>query len=225
MDTENRALFAARLREERERLELSQAEIAERCGAKPRTYQDWERAVASVSIEFLSTAMTTVGLDAIYVLTGIRSSSKVNSGLERTPKFFERLREERKRLGLNQTDFSAFAGVCTETQSNYERGSRKPDSGYLEAIALRGVDVGYLLTGFRSTAANAPPQNNDGALFKDQEAATRGGGPAIAGEKSTRYLTAEQEALLDNYMAADEQGRAATRTVLEALAKTKRANG
>ncbi|MCR8956292.1 helix-turn-helix domain-containing protein [Variovorax sp. S2] len=135
MDTENRAVFAARLREERDRLGLSQAEIAARCGAKPRTYQDWERAVASVSVEFLSTALTTVGLDAVYVLTGVRTPS------------------------------------------------------HLLPVGDRVV--------------------------------------VDAKGKVPRYLTPEQEALLDNYNAADERGRAAARSVLDALAQPqpKRANG
>jgi transcriptional regulator with XRE-family HTH domain len=135
MDTENRALFAARLREERDRLGLSQGDMAARCGAKPRTYQDWERAVASVSVEFLSTALTTVGLDAVYVLTGIRT----------------------------------------------------------------------------------PP---------DRLPVPTGASVAVK-EKAPRYLTPEQEALLDNYEAADERGRAAARSVLDALAQPqpKRANG
>ncbi|WP_422086370.1 helix-turn-helix domain-containing protein [Variovorax sp.] len=140
-------------------------------------------------------------------------------------KFFERLREERKRLGLNQTDFSAFAGVSTETQSNYERGSRKPDSEYLEAIALHGVDVGYLLTGVRSGAVDARLANNGATTVKYKKTGMHDGGPPIAAERAARYLTADQEALLDNYKAADEQGRAAARTVLEALAQPKRANG
>ncbi|MBU9247002.1 helix-turn-helix domain-containing protein [Burkholderia multivorans] len=67
--------------------------------------------------------------------------------------FAERLREERQRLGLNQTDFAAAGGVKRDAQQNYESGLRRPDSAYLEAIAVRGVDVAYLLTGQRSAAA------------------------------------------------------------------------
>ena len=127
-------------------------------------------------------------------------------------RFNERLREERKRLGLNQTDFSAFAAVSTETQSNYERGSRKPDSDYLEALAANGVDVGYLLTGVRMPAANST---------------TVGVAQAAAASEDTtmRAVTREEAALLDNYEAADERGRAAARSVLDALAQPKAANG
>ena len=61
--------------------------------------------------------------------------------------FCIRLRQERKRLGLSQEKFSALGGVTRDTQMNYENGSRKPDSSYLTAIALAGVDVLFLLTG------------------------------------------------------------------------------
>ncbi|WP_200843237.1 helix-turn-helix domain-containing protein, partial [Raoultella sp. 18083] len=64
---------AARLREERDRLGLSQAEMAALGDTKARTYQDWERAVASVSADFLGT-VAGHGLDVTYVLTGNRVS-------------------------------------------------------------------------------------------------------------------------------------------------------
>ncbi|HDR9506582.1 transcriptional regulator [Burkholderia cepacia] len=66
--------------------------------------------------------------------------------------FAERLREERQRLGLNQTDFAASGGVKRDAQQNYENGSRRPDSSYLEAIAALGVDTAYLLTGQRNVS-------------------------------------------------------------------------
>lgn len=70
-----------------------------------------------------------------------------------------RLREERERLGLSQSDFGAQAGVGRKAQSNYESGERAPDAKYLAAMAERGVDVLYVLTGLRSVrrGAFAPP--------------------------------------------------------------------
>jgi len=65
----------------------------------------------------------------------------------------ERLREERARLGLNQGDFAAMAGVSKTTQFNYEKGERSPDADYLVAVAEAGVDVLYLLTGQRTPTA------------------------------------------------------------------------
>ncbi|MCI3205845.1 transcriptional regulator [Pandoraea capi] len=61
--------------------------------------------------------------------------------------FSDRLKAERKRIGLSQEQFAVHGGVKRDAQINYENGSRKPDSGYLEAISALGVDVLYLVTG------------------------------------------------------------------------------
>lgn len=63
--------------------------------------------------------------------------------------FSERLKDERKRLGFNQTEFAAFAGVQKGAQVNYEAGERHPDAAYLAAIAAQGADVRWLITGQR----------------------------------------------------------------------------
>lgn len=60
------------------------------------------------------------------------------------------LREERERLGLNQTAFAEACGVKQLAQSNYENDKRKPDASYLLAAARLGVDMNYLFTGVRS---------------------------------------------------------------------------
>lgn len=75
MNTEFRSLCGVRLRLERERLELSQAEMAALAETKPRTYQDWERGVATVSAEFLS-VVANHGVDVLFVLTGERASER-----------------------------------------------------------------------------------------------------------------------------------------------------
>ena len=63
--------------------------------------------------------------------------------------FGERLREERQRLGLNQTEFAALADVQKQAQLKYEKGDRSPDANYLAAIAVAGADVQYIVTGVR----------------------------------------------------------------------------
>lgn len=69
--------MGVRLREERERLGLSQVQIAALTEFKLRTYQDWERGIAAVSSEFLALAAAH-GMDVFYVLTGERLSSKLS---------------------------------------------------------------------------------------------------------------------------------------------------
>lgn len=69
--------------------------------------------------------------------------------------FGARLKEERKRLRLTQTEFAALAGLQLGAQVNYEKNERSPDANYLMAIAGAGADVTYILTGRRSDAAAA----------------------------------------------------------------------
>ncbi|MGN8344368.1 helix-turn-helix domain-containing protein [Pseudomonas sp. SMV71] len=61
----------------------------------------------------------------------------------------DRLKEERERLGFNQTEFAAKAGASKNSQYNYEKGERSPDASYLAAVADQGVDVLYVVTGRR----------------------------------------------------------------------------
>lgn len=67
--------------------------------------------------------------------------------------FGERLKEERKRLDLNQDDFAAVGGVKKLAQINYEQDKRFPDAAYLIAVAAIGVDTQYVLTGKPSISA------------------------------------------------------------------------
>lgn len=74
----------------------------------------------------------------------------------------ERLKEERDRLGLSQTDFAALAGASKETQINWEKGKGgAPNAFDLERFAAAGVDVLYVITGTRSTRGQAPPVDTD----------------------------------------------------------------
>ncbi|WP_236212996.1 helix-turn-helix domain-containing protein [Metapseudomonas otitidis] len=61
----------------------------------------------------------------------------------------ERLREERERLGFNQTAFGAIGGVQKQAQLKYEKGERSPDADYLAALSKVDVDVLYVVTGQR----------------------------------------------------------------------------
>lgn len=65
----------------------------------------------------------------------------------------DRLKEERSRLGFSQTDLAGAGGVGKTTQINYEKGERSPDASYLAAVAEKGVDVLYVVTGERRPQA------------------------------------------------------------------------
>lgn len=60
---------------------------------------------------------------------------------------WERLKEERLRLGFSQEAFGALGGVKKLAQIKYEKGERQPDSKYFTGIAAAGANVDYILTG------------------------------------------------------------------------------
>lgn len=72
---------------------------------------------------------------------------QVNKNCDQSCSIGERIREERVRLNFSQAAFAGRVGVHRRTQINYEKGDRKPDTDYLQALAESGVDVGYVLTG------------------------------------------------------------------------------
>ncbi len=81
--------------------------------------------------------------------------------------FCERLKEERNRIGLNQTELGEFGGVKKQAQLKYEKGERFPDSNYLEKIAKAGVDVSYVVTGLSSQQDLAPSLAPDEQMLLD----------------------------------------------------------
>ena len=93
----------------------------------------------------------------------------------------ERLKEERSRLGLSQTDLGAAGGVGKTTQINYEKGTGTPDAKYLAAVEALGVDVLYVVTGRRVPISDQIiaidelelVMNVRGLLSEDKEAVKR----------------------------------------------------
>lgn len=61
----------------------------------------------------------------------------------------ERLRKERDRLGMSQTDFATLGGASKRAQIRYEAGERSPDADYLAGIAKAGANILFIVTGKR----------------------------------------------------------------------------
>lgn len=59
----------------------------------------------------------------------------------------QRLKDERIRIGLNQEQIAALAGLKRMAQVRYEQGVRFPDAAYLQIVGEAGVDVAYVVTG------------------------------------------------------------------------------
>jgi transcriptional regulator with XRE-family HTH domain len=81
-----------------------------------------------------------------HTSTNIQNES---SGFWKSAEFAARLKEERRRVGANQTAFAALGGATLDSQSRYENGKNQPAAEYLAGLAHNGVDVLYLLTGQR----------------------------------------------------------------------------
>jgi transcriptional regulator with XRE-family HTH domain len=64
-------MIAERLKQERERLALTQDEFSAAAGAKRRTLVDWEKGVSSPTAMQLA-ELQTIGVDVAYVVTGER---------------------------------------------------------------------------------------------------------------------------------------------------------
>jgi len=72
----------------------------------------------------------------------------------------DRLKQERRALGLNQAEIAALASQVPKSQQRYEAGTRSPDAEYLSIVARHGVDVLYVLTGTRAASLPLPDSKN-----------------------------------------------------------------
>lgn len=70
-----------------------------------------------------------------------------------------RLKVERDRLGLTQTGLASLAGIRKSTVGEWEKGTSYPNAAALAAFAHAGVDVLFIVTGFRQEAPGASPES------------------------------------------------------------------
>ena len=73
-------MLGNRLREERDRVGMTQPVFAEAAGAKKRTLIDWEKGVSSPTATQLE-ALAAIGVDVLYVLTGRRAPAANGLGV------------------------------------------------------------------------------------------------------------------------------------------------
>lgn len=67
----------------------------------------------------------------------------------------ERLRSERKLLGLSQAQLALLGGIQANAQGLYEKGSRSPRADYLGCLAALGMDVQFIVLGVRAPSSMA----------------------------------------------------------------------
>jgi hypothetical protein len=66
-----------------------------------------------------------------------------------------------------------MCGVVEKTQGLYETCVRKPDTAYLEALALAGADVHYLITGTQPSTTLTEEDRTLLSLFRQSDAVAR----------------------------------------------------
>ncbi|WP_426080390.1 hypothetical protein [Herbaspirillum huttiense] len=68
-----------------------------------------------------------------------------------SPGFGQRLREERERLEMSQTQFGEIGGIGRLAQRQYESETTSPTIRYMTAIERAGVDINYVLFGAKTS--------------------------------------------------------------------------
>lgn len=180
MDAEIRVIFGERLRQERDRLGLSQAQMADLGCTKARTYQDWERGLASVNAEFLA-RISVHGVDAQYVLTGLRAfDPSTTSHPQPADTLPARLEQERKRLGLTLGQLADKAGVERLALQKWEEGEFPPTAPELQRLHAAGVDVAYVLLALGAGAAAGTVATDEEELLRAYRAAPNDQSKTIA---------------------------------------------
>jgi transcriptional regulator with XRE-family HTH domain len=129
----------------------------------------------------------------------------------------DRLRVERKRLGLRQGDLGGRVGITLQTQSRYENGTTEAGVLYLAKVSAEGIDAGWVLTGRRSGSDLSADQSSLLDAFNDlgptdravlqRLAASLAGRPApaaLVALPSTGALTAAFQAFLKATPGMDE---------------------
>jgi transcriptional regulator with XRE-family HTH domain len=85
----------------------------------------------------------------------------------------DRLRQERERLGLTQTEFGALDDASKSTVQAWERGTAYPNARFLAAAAAAGLDVRWVVTGERDYAAPPAMTADEAALLAVFRVASR----------------------------------------------------
>lgn len=73
----------------------------------------------------------------------------------------DRLREERRRLGFNQSEMALRLGVGRSALGHYETGTSLPDAAFLAKTQEEGMDTWWVLTGTQHAEAAVDFANLD----------------------------------------------------------------
>jgi len=98
--------------------------------------------------------------------------------------FSERLKEAREQIPLTQDEMVLKTGIPKRSYCAYEAGDMAPSAKLLAALALMGMDIGYLLTGVRSAPAAPSLTPRQRALLDNYDHTPEEGKRVIEGTAS-----------------------------------------
>lgn len=123
----NSSLFAVRLKNERNRLGLTQADIANKCGVSREMWGKYERGVALAGSEVLF-SLTEIGVDIGYLFSGTRSVPLTENEISLLDDY--RQSNEQGKAAIEQTA-QALSAVNKLLQSS-ENTTKKQSSPHTE---------------------------------------------------------------------------------------------
>lgn len=107
LNTDNRHLLGARLREERKKLSMTQDALSAVLGVGRTTVADWEKGRAAPPADALAKSMR-LGFDAVYIMSGTRQDTGIKKQLTSKAcelvKTYMALPEEDQELALLQVE-------------------------------------------------------------------------------------------------------------------------
>lgn len=74
--------------------------------------------------------------------------------------FGNRLKEQRKKLGLTQAEIAEKCGISMRMWGDYERDKYQPRSETLFILAKEGIDIDYVMTGIAAENVFRQPENS-----------------------------------------------------------------
>lgn len=79
----------------------------------------------------------------------------------------DRIKSERKKIGLTQAAFGSVANAKSRTVIDWEKGATTPTASQLEALSKIGIDVAYIITGELNQSDLPPDLPPDEYLLLD----------------------------------------------------------
>lgn len=138
-------MLGNRLREERDRVGMTQPVFAEAAGAKKRTLIDWEKGVSSPTATQLE-ALAAIGVDVLYVLTGRRAPAANGLAVsEPGPAGHLTLPELGLIKGWRQLDAKGRQAVLAMMEALTQGAPGQPTGAAVQTVA--GRDVKQITTG------------------------------------------------------------------------------